>query len=224
MTRKKPQTETTKELKTLLTLTKGQASYINDILKNDITLCSGPAGTGKTAIAVGMACRYLNNTESTIDKIIITRPVVESGRGVGYLPGGVLEKIHPYMVPVLEELREYLGAATLEKYRNGGTIEICPLEFMRGRNFHNTFAILDEAQNCTIEQIKMFITRMGNGSKIVLNGDTDQVDLPHYSKDSFKRCMNIAQGLNNVAVRQLNYTDVVRSPIYKELLQRLNNC
>lgn len=224
MTRKKPQTETTKELKTLQALTKGQSNYINDINHNPITFCSGPAGTGKTAIAVILACQHLNNNESTIDKIVITRPVVESGRGVGYLPGGVLEKIHPYMVPVLEELREYLGAAALEKYRNTSTIEICPLEFMRGRNFHNTFAILDEAQNCTIEQIKMFITRMGNGSKIVLNGDIDQVDLPHYSKDSFKRCMNIAQGLNNVAVRQLNYTDVVRSPIYKELLQRLNNC
>ena len=221
MTRKKHQEEKAiPQRKTLRPQTKNQAEYIRDIAENDIVFCTGPAGTGKTAIAVGMACDYF--LANKVEKIIITRQIIESGRGIGFLPGSAMEKVHPYMVPVLEEMEDYLGRENLSKYRSTDIIQICPLEYMRGRNFHNSFVILDEAQNCTIKQIKMFITRIGQNSKVVLNGDIDQVDLPEYSRDSFKRCMNEAINLDNIAVSYLTYEDIVRSDTYAKLLMRLN--
>ena len=125
--------------------------------ESDVTICSGPAGSGKTAVAVGLACQYLSDEK--IEKIIITRPVVESGKGLGYLPGTLNEKIHPYLVPIIEEMNLYLTPTAVESLTSSNVIEVCPLEYMRGRNFHNSFMILDEAQNATLEQIKMFINR-----------------------------------------------------------------
>lgn len=221
MTRKKQHEEKTQQWrKTLKPQTRNQAEYIRDISENDIVFCTGPAGTGKTAIAVGMACEYL--IANRVEKIIVTRPIIESGRGIGFLPGSAMEKVHPYMIPVIEEMEDYLGREQLAKYRAIDIVQVCPLEYMRGRNFHNSFVILDEAQNCTVKQIKMFITRVGRNSKVVLNGDVDQVDLPDYSRDSFKRCMTAADGLKNVGISMLTYEDIVRSETYGELLQQLN--
>ena len=140
--------------------TDNQFEYKRAIAESDITICTGPAGTGKTAVSVGLACEYL--TSGKVEKIIITRPVVESGKGLGFLPGSFHDKIHPYLIPVIEEMNGYLGSESVKKLRAENIIEICPLEYMRGRNFHNAFIILDEAQNATFEQIKMFLTRMGS--------------------------------------------------------------
>lgn len=208
--------------KTLVPRTKNQAAYIRSIAENDVTLCSGPAGSGKTMIAVGLACEYL--ISGKIDKIIVTRPIIESGRGMGYLPGTMLEKIHPYLIPVLEEMEAFLGKEMVAEYRSKNKIEICPLEFMRGRNFHDSFMILDESQNCTMDQLKMFITRIGIHSKAVLNGDVQQTDLPEYTKDSFKNCIDSLRQLDGVAICELKNEDIVRNKIIASILGRLNQC
>lgn len=211
-----------KRNKTLVPRTKNQAEYIRAIAENDVTLCSGPAGSGKTMIAVGLACEYLISNK--IDKIVVTRPIIESGRGMGYLPGTMLEKVHPYLIPVLEEMEAFLGKEALAHYRATNKIEICPLEFMRGRNFHDSFMILDESQNCTMDQLKMFITRIGVHSKAVLNGDIQQTDLPEYTKDSFLNCINSLRHLDGVAICELKNEDIVRNKIIASILGRLNQC
>ena len=153
-TSRKPKTQTTRSTrKKLKPKTRNQSDYIISMSENDVTFCSGPAGSGKTAVAVGLACEYILNNK--VEKIVITRPVVESGRGIGFLPGSLVEKVHPYMVPIIEEMKLYLGVETFNTMRSTNEIEICPLEYMRGRNFHSTFMILDEAQNATFEQIKI---------------------------------------------------------------------
>ena len=199
--------------------TEGQVEYIRSIVENDVTFCDGPAGTGKTAVSVGLACQHL--IEKKIEKIVITRPVIESGRGLGYLPGTFSEKIHPYLVPVLEEMNAYLGRDSVNTYRSSNTIEICPLEYMRGRNFHDTFMILDEAQNATFEQIKMFLTRIGLRSKSVVNGDLDQTDLRGDSFGGLQTCMNSLDDLEGVAICKLDYSDIVRNDIIAKILLRL---
>ena len=186
--------------------------------ESDVTFCSGPAGSGKTAVAVGMACQYILDDE--VEKIVITRPVVESGRGIGFLPGSLNEKVHPYMVPIIEEMKLYLGMETYNSMRTTNTIEICPLEYMRGRNFHNTFMILDEAQNATFEQIKMFMTRIGIGSKAVVNGDLDQTDLRGES-GGLKDCMDRLEDLHGVGVCYLTNDDIVRNNIISKILTKL---
>lgn len=198
--------------------TENQADYIRDMSENDITFCSGPAGSGKTAVAVGLACEYF--LQNKIEKIIITRPVVESGRGLGYLPGNLNEKIAPYLVPVVEEMKLYLGRETYNSARSVNAIEICPLEYMRGRNFHNTFMILDEAQNATYEQIKMFLTRIGLGSKAVINGDVGQTDL-RGCDGGLDSCMDRLEGINGVAICELTTDDIVRNGIISKILSRL---
>jgi phosphate starvation-inducible PhoH-like protein len=198
--------------------TENQENYIIEMAESDVTFCSGPAGSGKTAVAVGMACEYI--LEDRVEKIIITRPVVESGRGIGFLPGSLNEKVHPYMVPIIEEMKLYLGMETYNSMRTTNTIEICPLEYMRGRNFHNTFMILDEAQNATFEQIKMFMTRIGIGSKAVINGDLDQTDLRGES-GGLKDCMDRLDDLHGVGVCYLTNDDIVRNNIISKILTRL---
>lgn len=208
------------ERKTLVPKTKNQAEYIRNVVENDITLCIGPAGSGKTAIATGLACEALIRND--VSKIIITRPVIESGKGLGYLPGTMLEKINPYMIPILEEMKQYLGDALMH-LKGTNIIEICPLEYMRGRNFHNAFMILDEAQNCTFDQIKMFVTRIGMNSKVIINGDTDQSDLPEYTKGGLDRFMGCLKDLDGIAICQLDGSDVVRNGLIPKILQRLKN-
>ena len=196
-----------------------QETYIISMVENDVTVCTGPAGSGKSSVAVGLACSWL--LENKVDKIIITRPTVENGRGLGYLPGDKDEKIHPYLVPVLEEMEQYLGKMMLTKFREAGIIEMCPLEYMRGRNFHDSFMILDEAQNATYEQIKMFMTRIGIDSRAVINGDADQTDLPEKFRGGMVSIMNKVDGLQGVGVCQLEASDIVRNPIIGRILERL---
>ncbi len=215
---KKPKT-TRQRRKILRAKTRNQETYMQSINKSDVTFCSGPAGSGKTSVSVGMACEYL--IEKKVDKIIITRPVVESGRGLGHLPGTLVEKINPYLIPILEEMNHYLTRNTVETYRNRNIIELCPLEYMRGRNFHNCFMILDEAQNATFEQIKMFITRIGKDSKAVINGDLRQSDLGKH-QGGLKTCMDKLVEVSGVGVCKLDYSDIVRSGIVSKILMTLN--
>ena len=215
---KKPKT-TRQRRKILRPKTRNQEAYMQSINKADVTFCSGPAGSGKTSVSVGMACEYL--IEKKVDKIIITRPVVESGRGLGHLPGTLVEKINPYLIPILEEMNQYLTKNTVETYRSRNIIELCPLEYMRGRNFHNCFMILDEAQNATFEQIKMFITRIGKDSKAVINGDLRQSDLGKH-QGGLKTCMDKLSEVSGVGVCKLDYSDIVRSGIVSKILMTLN--
>jgi|TARA_B100001094_G_C18064049_1_gene736536 phosphate starvation-inducible PhoH-like protein len=215
---KKPKT-TRQRRKILRPKTRNQETYMQSINKSDVTFCSGPAGSGKTSVSVGMACEYL--IEKKVDKIIITRPVVESGRGLGHLPGTLVEKINPYLIPILEEMNQYLTKNSVETYRNRNIIELCPLEYMRGRNFHNCFMILDEAQNATFEQIKMFITRIGKDSKAVINGDLRQSDLGKH-QGGLKTCMDKLVEVSGVGVCKLDYSDIVRSGIVSKILMTLN--
>ena len=215
---KKPKT-TRQRRKILRPKTRNQETYMQSINKSDVTFCSGPAGSGKTSVSVGMACEYL--IEKKVDKIIITRPVVESGRGLGHLPGTLVEKINPYLIPILEEMNQYLTKNTVETYRSSDIIELCPLEYMRGRNFHNCFMILDEAQNATFEQIKMFITRIGKDSKAVINGDLRQSDLGKH-QGGLKTCMDKLSEVSGVGVCKLDYSDIVRSGIVSKILMTLN--
>ena len=200
--------------------TPNQAEYIRTISENDITFCEGPAGSGKTSVAVGLACQYLK--EGRVQKIIITRPVVESGRtGLGFLPGSFKEKIHPYLIPILEEMKLYLTSAQVKKFLDDETIEVVPLEYMRGRNFHNCFMILDEAQNTTHEQIKMFITRIGRKSKAVVNGDIEQSDLPPSARGALENCLDKLEDTNLVGIVELTEDDIVRNRIISAILSKL---
>ena len=200
--------------------TEGQSEYIRRMVENDVTFCDGPAGTGKTAVAVGLACQYL--LEKKIEKIVITRPVIESGKGLGYLPGTFSEKIHPYLVPVLEEMNAYLGRESVNSYRSSNVIEVCPLEYMRGRNFHHSFMILDEAQNATYEQIKMFVTRLGWGAKAVINGDIDQSDLPDNLRGALDTCFDKLENTSGVGLVTLGIEDIVRNDIISKILTKLD--
>ena len=186
---------------------------------SSVTFCSGPAGSGKTSVAVGLACEYL--AQEKVKKIVITRPVVESGRGLGHLPGTLIEKINPYLVPILEEMNMYLLKSNVELYRDQEIIELCPLEYMRGRNFHDCFMILDEAQNATFEQIKMFITRIGRNSKAVINGDLKQSDLG-FEGGGLLTCMDELDGVEGVATCELDYSDIIRSDVVARILRRLH--
>ena len=198
--------------------TLGQAAYIKAILDNDVVICTGPAGTGKSAVAVGMAAYHL--CKGDYDKIIMTRPIVSAGvRKLGALPGGINDKVMPYLVPVLEELKHFLGEDLFYKFSRDNKIIAEPLELMRGRNFHNSIMILDEAQNCEYQDIVMFVTRMGDGTKVCINGDTDQCDLNYsdYSPldDIVKRVSNL-EGFGTV---NLTEDDIVRNPLIKGFLK-----
>jgi len=205
--------------KVLKPKSKNQAVYIKSMMDNDVTFCSGPAGSGKTALAVGLASQFL--LEGRVEKIVITRPVVESGRGLGYLPGTLTEKILPYLIPIIEEMKLYLGADVFNLSKSQNIIEMCPLEYMRGRNFHNSFMILDEAQNATFEQIKMFLTRIGMGSKAVINGDLSQTDLNDYAEGGLDDCMTRLEKIDGVAVCKLFGGDIVRNKIIADILAAL---
>ena len=205
--------------KRLKAKTENQRDYILDMVESDITICTGPAGTGKTAVAVGLACEHLVGKK--IEKIIITRPVVEVGtRVLGFLPRSLNEKMQPWVVPLLEEMNAYLSKVTVNSMRASNTIEIVPLEYMRGRNFHDSFMILDEAQNCTFDQIKMFITRIGQGSKIVINGDLEQTDL-YEKNNALQDCANKLDGVIGVSICELTEEDIVRNDIISRVLSRL---
>ena len=218
--RKKEETEQqTKRRKALKPKTKNQEDYVRAISANEVCFCTGPAGTGKTAVAVGLACDYL--LDKRVEKIIVTRPVIESGRGLGFLPGTFEEKIHPYLVPVLEEMQYRLNTNRVQAYREEGRIEVVPLEYMRGRNFHNCFMILDEAQNATFEQLKMFITRIGWDSKAVINGDIDQTDLLAKDRGGLEEFLERLEDVVGVGMAELTDEDIIRNPIISKVLNAL---
>ena len=219
MARKRQSESSRYRRKKLKAKTDNQAEYIRCITDASVTFCSGPAGSGKTSVAVGLACEYL--LSGKVKKIVITRPVVESGRGLGHLPGTMLEKINPYLVPILEEMGMYFTEKEIRDYMDSNTIELCPLEYMRGRNFHECFILLDEAQNATFEQIKMFITRLGRESKAVINGDLKQSDLGK-AIGGLKTCMERLEEVEGVEVCRLDYSDIVRSDVVARILEKIN--
>ena len=217
--RKSNENRYTKRRKALKPKTKNQENYIKKVLENDVTFCTGPAGTGKTAVAVGLACDYL--LDKRVEKIVVTRPVIESGKGLGFLPGTFEEKIHPYLVPVIEEMEYRLNTSRVQSYRDEGKIEVCPLEYMRGRNFHNCFMILDEAQNATFEQLKMFITRIGWDSKAVINGDIDQTDLLKTEQGGLEEFLDRLDNVSGVGIAELTEDDIIRNKIISKILNAL---
>lgn len=194
-----------------------QETYFNSIDTYPITFCYGTAGTGKTSVAAYKACLMLESGQ--INNIILTRPMVQTGQGMGYTPGTERQKAEIFMVPLLDEIESYLGKTVSRTLIDKNIIQIRPLETMRGRNFHNSFMILDEAQNCTVSQIKLFLSRLGHNSKCVVSGDTKQTDLEH--KSGFIHCMNLLRGSKYVSFCEMFYEDIQRSPILKDVLSRL---
>jgi phosphate starvation-inducible PhoH-like protein len=197
--------------------TKGQARFIQVIKQHDIVLAGGPAGTGKTFLAVAMAVQALE--KKLVDKVILVRPAVESGESLGFLPGVLTEKIGPYMRPLYDSLAVMLATEKLKEYWDSNTIEIAPLAYMRGRTLGKSFIILDEAQNTTISQMKMFLTRIGLNSKAVLTGDETQVDLGQNEKSGFAHARKILQGIEGIGQIELTVEDVVRHRLVREIIK-----
>lgn len=201
--------------------TDNQKEYIRTIAENIITFCQGVAGSGKTHIAIGMALEYL--LDDKVKKIIITRPVVESGEKIGYLPGTAEEKLHPYLLPILDEIAYFIPISQYASLKLNNKIEIVPLGLMRGRNFHNSFIVADECQNASYDQLKMLLTRTGMESKMVLTGDVSQSDLHRSIRGGFIDLINALDGLNSIGISLLNNSDIVRNPIIGHILSRLEN-
>ncbi len=197
--------------------TLGQKSYINAIEKNSIVFGIGPAGTGKTYLAVAMAVKAFKNKE--VNKIILTRPAVEAGESLGFLPGDMQEKVDPYLRPLYDALGDMLGGETFHKNVERGLIEVAPLAYMRGRTLDDAFIILDEAQNTTPEQMKMFLTRMGFSSKIVVTGDVTQIDLPRDKKSGLRDAEMVLKGVEGIEFMYLSEMDVVRHPLVQKIVK-----
>lgn len=196
--------------------TVGQQKYMTAISKNTITLGVGPAGTGKTYLAVAAAVAAFR--ERTVNRIILTRPAVEAGERLGFLPGDLQNKVDPYLRPLYDALYDMLGAETFQKYQERGSIEVAPLAYMRGRTLDDSFIILDEAQNTTREQMKMFLTRLGFGSKIVITGDVTQIDLPGDKVSGLKDAIRVLEGVKDIVVCKLTSADVVRHALVQEII------
>lgn len=196
--------------------TVGQQKYMKAIAKNTITLGVGPAGTGKTYLAVAAAVAAFR--ERTVNRIILTRPAVEAGERLGFLPGDLQNKVDPYLRPLYDALYDMLGAETFQKYQERGSIEVAPLAYMRGRTLDDSFIILDEAQNTTREQMKMFLTRLGFGSKIVITGDVTQIDLPGDKVSGLKDAVRILEGVEDIAICRLTSADVVRHALVQKII------
>ena len=196
--------------------TVGQKEYVDSIRNNTVVFGVGPAGTGKTYLAVCLAVAAFKSKQA--EKIILTRPAVEAGEKLGFLPGDLQEKVDPYLRPLYDALQELLGVETYAKLMERGTIEVAPLAYMRGRTLSNAFIILDEAQNTTKEQMKMFLTRMGEGSKIVVTGDVTQMDLPDGKESGLIHATNILEGVEGVGICRLTAKDVVRHPLVMRII------
>ena len=197
--------------------TKGQKKYHNAVLKNDIVFAIGPAGTGKTYQAVALAVSALKNKE--VQRIVITRPVVEAGEHLGFLPGDLKDKVDPYLTPLYDALNDMLPKDKLKKYMGNGEIEIAPLAYMRGRTLHNSFIILDEAQNSTQMQMKMFLTRIGVTSKAIITGDITQIDLVGHSASGLIHAVDILKKIKGIKFIHFNENDVIRHQLVKNIIK-----
>ena len=196
--------------------TVGQQKYMKAIAQNTVTIGVGPAGTGKTYLAVAAAVAAFR--ERQVNRIILTRPAVEAGERLGFLPGDLQNKVDPYLRPLYDALYDMLGAETFQKYQERGSIEVAPLAYMRGRTLDDSFIILDEAQNTTKEQMKMFLTRLGFGSKIVITGDVTQIDLPDDKTSGLKDAVRVLEGIKDIAICRLTSADVVRHALVQQII------
>ena len=203
--------------KSVIPRSEKQKNYVRALKENEIIISAGPAGTGKTFLAVAVALTML--LEKKIERIILSRPAVEAGERLGFLPGDMKEKVDPYLRPLYDSLYDLLDFEKIQKKIEVGDIEIAPLAFMRGRTLKNSFAILDEAQNATDTQIKMFLTRIGENSKIVINGDPSQVDLPNKSLSGLERSKKLLGHLKEIAVVDFDHSDVVRHPLVSKIVK-----
>ena len=197
--------------------TLGQKKYVDAIKNNTVVFGVGPAGTGKTYLAVCLAVSAYKGKQ--VEKIILTRPAVEAGEKLGFLPGDLQTKVDPYLRPLYDALQELFGMETYGRLMEKGIIEVAPLAYMRGRTLSNAFVILDEAQNTTVEQMKMFLTRMGDGSKMVVNGDVTQIDLPDGRKSGLKHAVSVLKNVEGVGVVTLTAQDVVRHPMVMRIVR-----
>ena len=203
--------------KSVIARSEKQSDYINALKENDIIISLGPAGTGKSFLAVSVAVTLL--MEKKIERVILSRPAVEAGEKLGFLPGDMKEKVDPYLRPLYDALYELFGTDKIDKKIETGEIEIAPLAFMRGRTLKNCFAILDEAQNATETQIKMFLTRIGENSKLVVNGDPSQIDLINKSQSGLIKSKNILKDLKEIKVIEFDHKDVVRHPLVSKIIR-----
>ena len=197
--------------------TVGQKKYVDGIKNNTIVMGIGPAGTGKTYLAVAMAAKAFKAHE--VNKIILTRPAVEAGEKLGFLPGDLQDKVDPYLRPLYDALFEMFGADNFSKYMEKGIIEVAPLAYMRGRTLEGSFIILDEAQNTTSEQIKMFLTRLGNDSKMVITGDVTQIDLPDSKSSGLIEAMKVLRNVDDIYIHKFNVKDVVRHKLVQDIVK-----
>ena len=207
--------------KTVIARSKKQSEYIKALTNNDITIALGPAGTGKSFLAVSVAMTML--FEKKVEKVILSRPAVEAGEKLGFLPGDMKEKVDPYLRPLYDALYDLFGFEKINKKIESGEIEIAPLAFMRGRTLKNCFAILDEAQNATETQIKMFLTRIGENSKLVVNGDPSQIDLLNKSYSGLIKSREILKGLKEIKIIEFDHNDVVRHPLVSKIIKAYQN-
>ena len=203
--------------KSVIARSEKQSDYIKALKENDIIISLGPAGTGKSFLAVSVGITML--MEKKIERVILSRPAVEAGEKLGFLPGDMKEKVDPYLRPLYDALYELFGADKIDKKIESGEIEIAPLAFMRGRTLKNCFAILDEAQNATETQIKMFLTRIGENSKLVVNGDPSQIDLINKSQSGLIKSKNILQHLKEIKIIEFDHNDVVRHPLVSKIIR-----
>ena len=203
--------------KTVIARSEKQSEYIKALKESDIVMALGPAGTGKSFLAVSVAITML--MEKKVERVILSRPAVEAGEKLGFLPGDMKEKVDPYLRPLYDALYELFGYEKIQKKIENGDIEIAPLAFMRGRTLKNSFAILDEAQNATSTQIKMFLTRIGENSKLVVNGDPSQVDLLNKSHSGLARSKEILSKINEIKIIEFDHKDVVRHPLVSKIIQ-----
>ncbi|AYY67240.1 PhoH family protein [Staphylococcus hominis] len=204
--------------KTIRAKTMGQRLYINAMKRNDLVFGIGPAGTGKTFLAVVYAAKQLR--KGTVKRIVLTRPAVEAGESLGFLPGDLKEKVDPYLRPLYDGLNTVLGREQTARFIERGTIEIAPLAYMRGRTLDDAFVILDEAQNTTHAQMKMFLTRLGFDSKMVVTGDQTQIDLPKGVKSGLKEAIKNLRGVKGINIMELDQSDVVRHPLVSKIIER----
>jgi phosphate starvation-inducible PhoH-like protein len=203
--------------RTVIPRSKKQKDYIRALKESDIVISNGPAGTGKTYLAVAVALTML--LEKKVDRIILSRPAVEAGERLGFLPGDMKDKVDPYLRPLYDSLYDLLDYEKIQKKIEIGDIEIAPVAFMRGRTLKNSFAILDESQNATDIQIKMFLTRIGENSKIVVNGDSSQIDLINKKHSGLLRSKDLLKNLNEISIVDFDHTDVVRHPLVTKIVK-----